>query len=118
MDHTDNPVEDIQDKCDRIPKESISFLVTSCSLKNGKIEIDLYRKESYRNQYLLPSSIHPTSVTKNIPFSLALRIIGTCTSPDIRDMRLTELRNMLMYREYPERLVSSAIDRARTIPDI
>ena len=64
----------------------------------------------------MPSSIHPTSVTKNIPFSLALRIIRTCTSPDIRDMRLTELGDMLMYREYPERLVSSAIDRARKIP--
>ena len=39
--------------------------------------IDLFRKECDRNQYLLPSRIRPVCFIKNIPFSLALRIIRT-----------------------------------------
>ena len=75
MEHTSNNLEAKEDRCDCLPKESISFLDTSCKLKNGKIEVDLFRKESARNQYLLPSSVHPGTVTKNIPFSLALRMV-------------------------------------------
>ena len=85
-------------------------------MKNGKIEVDLYRKESDRNQYLLPSSIHPKTVTKNIPFSLSLRIVRTCTNIQERDERLNELKNMLTSREYPDKLIDSAIERARAIP--
>ena len=74
-------------------------------------------KNCDRNQYLLHSSVHPTTVTKNIPFSLSLRIIRICTSPINRDIRLDELKkNMLLERSYPERLINSAIYRARKIP--
>jgi hypothetical protein len=116
MEHTTNDIELIEDKCDCAIKKSISYLDTSCSIQNGKIEIDLFRKECDRNQYLLPSSIHPGSVTKNIPFSLSLRIVRTCTNDKVRDSRLMELKNMLLSRSYPERLIQSAIDRAKNIP--
>ena len=116
MEHTINDMELIEDKCDCAIKKSILYLNTSCSIQNGKIEIDLFRKECDRNQYLLPSSIHPGSVTKNIPFSLSLRIVRTCTNDKVRDTRLMELKNMLLSRSYPERLIQSAIDRAKNIP--
>ena len=99
MEHTDNTVENIEDKCDCIPKNAISFLDTLCKISEGKIEIDLFRKESDRNQYLLPSSIHPKTVTKNIPFSLSLRIVRVCTNNKERDQRHKELKNMLLSRE-------------------
>ena len=76
----------------------------------------MFRKESARNQYLLPSSVHPGTVTKNIPFSLALRIVRACTNSSDRDQRHLELKDMLLARNYPERLIDSAIDRARKIP--
>ena len=78
--------------------------------------MDLFRKETARNQYLLPSSIHPATVAKNIPFSLSLRIVRTCTNAIDRDNRLSELKDMLLHRSYPERLIDSAIERARKIP--
>ena len=37
MEHTSNDLEAKEDRCDCYPKESISFLDTSCKLKNGKI---------------------------------------------------------------------------------
>ena len=39
--------------------DSIPFLDTSLSIREGKINSDLYRKPSDRVQYLLPSSCHP-----------------------------------------------------------
>ena len=46
MEHTDHPIEKEEDKCDCTPKKVISFLDTLCKIENGKIEIDIYRKES------------------------------------------------------------------------
>ena len=102
--------------CDCEASNSIPFLDTSLSIVNGKINSDLYRKPSDRNKYLLPSSSHPPHTTKNIPFSLALRIIRICSDPEQRDKRLSELSEMLLSRDYPNSLINSSINQARQIP--
>ena len=89
---------------------------TSLSIENGRIEIDLHRKKTDRNQYLLPSSCHPKTTTLAIPYSLSLRIIRICTKIENRDKRLAELRDLLIARDYPESLVTRAIERAKKIP--
>ena len=114
--HTTLEKETEEEKCGCEERKSIPFLDTSCSLEKGKIVVDLYRKESDRNQYLLTSSCHPIGCTKNIPFSLGLRIVRTCTEPETRDKRLSELKELLIHRDYPERLIDSALIRARAIP--
>ena len=95
---------------------SIPFLDTSCSLKNGRIILDLYRKPTDRNKYLLPDSCHPYSCIENIPLSLATRITRICTEPDTREMRFNELKEMLLDRDYKEGMIDAAISRARSIP--
>ena len=40
------------DKCECEPLTSIPFLDTCLSIKNGKIEVDRYRKKTDRNQYM------------------------------------------------------------------
>ena len=52
-----------------------SILQTMFTIKEGKIEIYLYKKDTDRNQYLLPSSCHPKQTIKVIPYSLSLRIV-------------------------------------------
>ena len=116
LQHTTLENEKEEDKCGCEERKAIPFLDTSCSLKKGKIIVDLYRKESDRNQYLLTDSCHPIGCTKNIPFSLGLRIVRICTEPETRDKRLSELRELLIDRDYPERIVDSALNRARAIP--
>ena len=111
MEHTSLENEPLNEKRDCTLKKSIQFLDTSCEIKNGKIEIDLYRKNTDRNQYLLPSSCHPKQTTTNIPFSLCLRILRICTNPEIRQ----DLKQRLLSRNYPERIIDSAIDRANKI---
>ena len=98
MCHTSVLTEPEQNRCTCNRTESIAFLDTSCSIKNGKIEIDLFRKETDRNQYLLTSSCHPIGCTKNIPYSLGLRIVRICTNPVTRDARLKELKDLLLER--------------------
>ena len=116
MTHTSPEGELKTKKCDCIQTKSIQFLDTSCHIKNGKIEVDLSRKSTDRNQYLLPSSCHPKTTSANIPFSLSLRIIRTCTNSVVRDKRLEDLKELLLARDYPEKLINSAAERAKKIP--
>ena len=99
MSHTtppaiENPV------CDCKPEEAIQFLDTSCKIVEGKIITDLYRKETDRNQYLLPSSRHPAHVSTNIPYSLAMGIVRICAIKEDREKRFEELRDLLLARDY------------------
>ena len=103
-----------QCRCDQ--QSSLAFLDTSCQISNGQIIVDLYRKETDRNQYLLTSSCHPTHVTDNIPFSLALRITRICSLPEARAKCFEELKTMLLARDYKSKLIDAAISRARRIP--
>ena len=65
LEDTTNPC-----KCERTT--SISFLDTSLSISNGKVEVDLYRKPTDRNQYLLTSSciLHMSPRTSPSPWPL------------------------------------------------
>ena len=116
MCHTTPEEEAEEDRCDCEFTKSIPFLDTSLSIEDGKVEIDLYRKKTDRNQYLLPASCHPKSTSLSIPFSLSLRIVRICTNSTKRDLRLQELKIILLAREYPEDIVDAAINKARKIP--
>ena len=116
MNHTSLESETEADRCQCPSQDSVAFLDTSCRIAVNKIDIDLYKKDTDRNRYLLPNSCHPKQTTKSIPFSLSLRIVRICTDPAVRDQRLVELKHLLMARDYKERPVDSAIRRARAIP--
>jgi hypothetical protein len=116
MTHTSRKAEPISERCSCEETSSIQFLDTSCSIVNKRIKVDLFRKKTDRNQYLLTSSCHPVQTTKNIPYSLGLRIVRTCTEPTERDQRLEELKEMLLSRNYPINLIDRAIEKARKVP--
>ena len=97
-------------------KRSSAFLDTSTSVRDNQIIVDLYKKPTERCQYSLPSSCHPPHITENIPFSLAYRIIRICSETTSRDLRLQELKDMLISRSYKPKLVDLAIDKAKNIP--
>ena len=116
MNHSSPLMEDEDDRCDCPKQVSIPFLDVSCSIKDGKLETDLYRKDTDRNMYLLPSSCHPPSCTKNIPFSLCLRIVRICSTEEDREKQFFNLKELMKSRGYSDRIISSAIERARSIP--
>ena len=73
LEHTRKPSSDPEDDCQCEARQSIPFLDTSLSLRNGRINSDLYRKPSDRVQYLLPSSTPAPHYY--IPYSLASRTV-------------------------------------------
>ena len=101
MEHTTIESEPTSEKCDCSVKKAIQFLDTSCGIQNGRIKIDIFRKKTDKNQYLLPSSCHLKQTTANIPFSLCLRILRICTNPVTREKRMSELKLRLLLRDYP-----------------
>ena len=74
------------------------------------------KKETDRNQYLLPSSCHSKQTTAAIPYSLALRIVRTCIDPLKREKQFIQLKTLLTERDYNEKIIDSAISRARNVP--
>ena len=102
--------------CECKTMSKIPFLDTQCEIENGKIVVDLYRKPTDRNIYLLTSSCHPSTVCENIPYSLALRIVRICSKPETRDQRLEELKQLLLNRSYKLNIINAAIARAKNVP--
>ena len=96
--------------------QSIPFLDTSVSIKDGKFFTDLYRKPSDRCQYLLPSSCHPSHVTQNIPYNLCYRLLRICSNKETLEKRLAELKEFLETRSYRPRCIDDAINRVLNIP--
>ena len=113
MNHTKNENEN---NCNCPPCPSTPFLYTTASVKDNKVILDLYKKPTDRCQYLLTSSCHPAHVTDNIPFSLAYRIVRICTESGSREIRLSELKELLVSRNYRPSLVDTAIEKATKIP--
>jgi desmoglein 4 len=95
--------------------KSTTYLDTTIQIKEGKIITDLYRKETDRIQYLLPNSCHPAHICKNVPYSLALRLVRICSEKVTLDKRLVELENMLLSRKYNKNVVKNALNKAREI---
>ena len=116
MTHTTPKNESPHQQCSCEPIYSIPFLDTLCTIKNGKIETDLYRKPTDKNQYLLTPSCHPIEIFSNVPHSLAMRINRICSEPITREARFKELREMLLVRKYTVGIIDSAISKARSIP--
>ena len=97
---------------------SVPFLDTIITIRNGEIVTDLYRKPTHSPQYLLPSSTHPPHCVKNIPFSLAYRIHRICSDNSTFELRLAELKQMLLNRNYQLKIIEDAFTRTRQISRI
>ena len=54
MEHTFNPDEDESDSCDCPKTESVPYLDTLCSIREGKIVLDLYIKKANRSKPIPP----------------------------------------------------------------
>ena len=68
--------------------------------REGKIQTDLFRKPDTKCQYLSPESAHPRHVFANIPRSLVHRVVRICSVPGTRELRLGELKQLLLSRGY------------------
>ena len=89
--------------------KSTTFLDLTVSIKDNKIKTDLYRKETDKIQYLLPSSCHPAHTFRSVPYSLALRLLRICSDTKDLETRFKELEEMLLSRNYNKNIIKNAI---------
>ena len=81
--------------------------------EDGYIQTSLYQKPCRVVQYLLPSSNHPGFVTRNIPYSLAYRLVRIESTQAGLETNLTKLQQELIQRGYKASRVEAALNRAR-----
>jgi peptide-methionine (R)-S-oxide reductase len=99
-----------------ITTKTIPFLDMSVSINHdGLFETDLYKKDTAKVQYLSPASCHPGHITNNIPFSIALSIRRVCSREEDCKIRLEQMRQDLLSRSYPPKIVDGAIKRVNKI---
>ena len=60
----------------------------------------------------MPQSAHPRHVFKNIPKSLAHRVVRVVSMPELRKIRLEELKTLLISRGYRQSHLKSAMEYA------
>ena len=98
-----------------LAERSTNFLDLKIMITDEGIITDLYRKETDRVQYLLPSSCHPNHIFENVPYSLALRLVRICSRKEDLESRFEELKVMLLSRKYNKNIVEAAIVKASKI---
>ena len=97
-------------------KKSCDFLDLTVTIDKGKITTDLYKKPTDVPSALLPSSAHPGHVSPNLVFSMAFRLLRICSSPELFENRLGELKNtVLIPRGYKYSVIKAAFDKVRKI---
>ena len=94
----------------------VPFLDMMVSNESDKFSTDLYKKETFKPQYLHPSSCHIGHQSKNIPYSLAYRLRRICSNDTNFELRLSELKTDLLSRGYYSKIIDTAFNKARLIP--
>ena len=87
------------------------FLDTKSRLVGNNIDVDLYTKPTDTHQYRLPSSCHPRHCSRNVPYSLALRIRRNL---DTFESRASELSDQLRRQGYNVQSITTATSKARS----
>ena len=96
--------------------KSVEFLDTVISIdKNGYIKTDLFVKPGKKCSYLLTSSCHPSHITENIPYSLALRLKRICSDNLDFVKQLDILKDLLLTRGYKQNYILKAFERVSLI---
>ena len=75
-------------------------MIPPSGLIEGMIQTTLYSKPSRVVQYLLPSSSHPSHITRNIPYSLGYRLRRIESNQELFEINITKLGEELLMRGY------------------
>ena len=91
----------------------IEFLDLEISIEDGRLKTNLYIKPTNKQLYLEFDSNHPSHCKESIPYSQALRVVERCATPSDTEVQLTNLKEKLLQRKYPEEVVDKKIELAR-----
>lgn len=100
-----------------ISENEVNFLDTTVFIdkNNQSLHTKLFRKPTYRVQYLEYHSNHPRHVMKAIPYSQALRYRRIIDDDEILEKELKTLKQFFELRRYPSKLVENEIAKIQNI---
>ena len=87
----------------------INFLDINIKTVDNQLHFDIHHKPTKSFSYLKYNSCHPSHTKNNISLSLARRIIIVT---DNRDYRLEELRQNLLKRNHPEKIINYSLTKS------
>ena len=64
-------------------ENSCDFLDLKICIQDGKIQTDLFRKDTSKPRDLLQSSAHPGHITSNTVYSMAFRLLSICSNKNV-----------------------------------
>ena len=101
-----------------VSKDKIDFLDTTIYVdkSNYKLATRLYRKPTNKNLILHYTSKHPLHIKRSIIYSKALRYKRIISSQKHLEQEITTLKQILIARGYPLRLINQQINKALKIP--
>ena len=88
----------------------VDFLGINIKIVGNQLHFDIYHKPTNSFSYLKYNSCHLSHTKNNIWLSLARRIISIIT--DNRDYRLEELRQNLLKRNHPEKIINYSFTKS------
>ena len=92
-----------------------AFLDVLVKNQDGKIETDIFYKETDSKQYLLFYSCHPRHTKVNIPYNLARRLRTIISEDRILKIRMQELKSFLTKQNYPIQIIDHGFERAMSL---
>ena len=95
--------------------DNLPFLDILLYKEGNKLYTDIYYKGTDTHQYLDFRSCHPKHTKYNIPYCLARRICTIVTKNDLREQRLSKLKNFLRKQNYPEQIIRTGIEKAQKL---
>ena len=98
---------------EEISHDSVNFLDTTVSLKNGSLITDLYTKPTDTNNYLHYDSAHHPGCKKSLPYSQFLRIRRICQDEEQFKIHAEKMTNTFIAKGYPKKLVQEALIKAQ-----
>ena len=90
----------------------LEFLDVLVKKENGLLETTVYSKKTDGHIYLLPSSYHFHTVSKNIPYGIALRLKRICSTETEFNMESDEYQNHLIARGHSKKRVRKQFHKA------
>ena len=94
---------------------TLNFLDITMHRVGNRLETDLFSKPTDAHQYLHWNSCHPSHTKRNLPFGLAYRLKRICSTPEFLELRLAELRDYLLRRNYSSKIINTAFERVYSI---
>ncbi|CAF4089010.1 unnamed protein product [Rotaria magnacalcarata] len=93
--------------------QKLPFLNIMLYIENNQLEFDIYYKPTHTFAYINFRSAHPRHVKRMLPYTLASMIKKIVTNDERYRRRIADMRNHLISRGYPSRLIDDAINKMK-----